>query len=75
MMGAMVSKSEAQAFLEIEDRLSARFSSVPQARVATVVGDARELFSGSRVRDFVPLLVERRASGELTRMATVFHKA
>ncbi|WP_280829104.1 hypothetical protein [Mycobacterium sp. OTB74] len=67
----MVSKSETQTFLEIEDRLSAEFASVPPARVATVIGDVRQSFSASRVRDFVPLLVERRARHELTRITAV----
>jgi hypothetical protein len=71
MIDVMVSNSETHVFLEIKDRLSAEFASVPPARVDTVIGDARESFSASRVRDFVPLLVERRARHELTRIAAV----
>lgn len=69
----MVSGSEAQVFVEIEDRLSARFATIPQHRVATVIDNVREMFSDSRVRDFVPLLVERRATDELARIVTRGH--
>jgi predicted RecB family endonuclease len=64
----MSAKSEAQVFTEIETRLTAKFADLPAARVATVIDGARQQFADSTVRDFVPLLVERRAEEELARL-------
>ncbi|MFL0241317.1 three-helix bundle dimerization domain-containing protein [Mycobacterium sp. SMC-18] len=64
----MSAKSEAQVFTEIESRLTAKFADLPPARVTTVIEGAREQFAGSTIRDFVPLLVERRADEELSRL-------
>jgi hypothetical protein len=63
-------KTEEQVFNEIESRLTAKFADLPPARVTTVIDGAREQFAGSTIRDFVPLLVERRADDELTRLLT-----
>jgi hypothetical protein len=64
----MLTKTEDQVFADIERRLAARFAAVPLPQVATVLGDTRVLFAHSKVRDFVPLLVERRAIRELSHM-------
>lgn len=47
-------------------RLSAKFPSVPAADVTRIVASARAHFDGHRVRDFVPLLVERIAGEKLS---------
>ncbi|MGV0744173.1 hypothetical protein ABQF30_17430 [Mycolicibacterium sp. XJ870] len=42
-----------------------RFKSFPPERVSAAVDDAHHRFDGSVIRDFVPLLVERRVASEL----------
>jgi hypothetical protein len=64
----MSAKTEEQVFTEIESRLTVKFADLPPARVTTVIAGARDQFAGSTIRDFVPLLVERRAEEELTRL-------
>ena len=64
----MSAKTEDQVFTEIESRLTAKFADLPPARVTTIIEGAREQFAGSTIRDFVPLLVERRADEELARL-------
>ncbi|MUL78196.1 three-helix bundle dimerization domain-containing protein [Mycolicibacterium sp. CBMA 226] len=64
----MAAKTEEQVFTEIETRLTAKFADLPPARVTTVIDGARQQFAGSPIRDFVPLLVERRAEQELARL-------
>jgi hypothetical protein len=64
----MAAKTEEQVFTEIETRLTAKFADLPPARVTTVIDGARQQFAGSTIRDFVPLLVERRAEEELARL-------
>lgn len=61
-----MTKTEEQIFAEIADHLSAKYSDVSSTRVAAVINDTRNLFSDSKIRDFIPLLVERRASRELS---------
>lgn len=63
----MAAKTEEQVFTEIETRLTAKFAGLPPARVTTVIDGARQQFADSTIRDFVPLLVERRAEEELAR--------
>ncbi|MDX1876479.1 hypothetical protein SBE55_01480 [Mycolicibacterium sp. 141076] len=63
----MAAKTEEQVFTEIETRLTAKFADLPPARVTTVIDVARRQFADSTIRDFVPLLVERRAEEELAR--------
>lgn len=63
----MAAKTEEQVFTEIETRLTAKFADLPPARVTTVIDGARRQFADSTIRDFVPLLVERRAEEELAR--------
>lgn len=61
----MRTKSEDELIADVEDRLVKRFTTVPPRRVSDAVETARHRFDGSTIRDFVPLLVERRATGEL----------
>lgn len=50
---------------EISERLIARHPDVPRATIDTVVGEVNQDFAGSRVRVFIPLLVERYAGARL----------
>jgi hypothetical protein len=59
--------SEAALIDEVRERLLRRFSRVPQDEITASVAQAHARFTHSRVRDFVPLLVERRAVAELAK--------
>ena len=59
---------------DVERRLIKKYNQLPPADVATVVGQAHATLADSRVRDFVPLLVERRAQRELTHCAEMLAK-
>jgi hypothetical protein len=62
-------KSERELIDDVEHRLVDRFADVPAGLVATTVDDAYRRFEHSVIRDFIPLLVERRVSDELARVA------
>ncbi|MET9266923.1 three-helix bundle dimerization domain-containing protein [Amycolatopsis sp. NPDC004079] len=54
----------------VVQRLTAKFSAVhPADHIAEVVDDSYRVFDNARVRDFVPLLTERRAHRELAKAA------
>ncbi|WP_051660011.1 three-helix bundle dimerization domain-containing protein [Mycolicibacterium aromaticivorans] len=52
---------------QVVDRLAATYSDVPRDDVAQTVASAHDHFHDSTIREFVPLLVERRARKELSR--------
>ncbi|MDN3495168.1 hypothetical protein QL996_04455 [Planococcus sp. APC 4015] len=52
---------------EIIERLKQRFPHTPTDTVAQAVTEAREHFARAKVRDFVPVLVEREARARLER--------
>jgi hypothetical protein len=51
---------------DVARRLVNKYAAFPPDHVAAVVRHAHARFRGSRVRDFIPLLVERRAVEELS---------
>lgn len=57
--------SESLLIAEVEKRLSSTYVDLPRDRVSSAVQSARARFDTSPIRDFVPLLVERRAGAEL----------
>lgn len=59
--------SETLLIDEVVQRLSTHYTDMAPDQVADVVHSAHEQFEQCRVRDFVPLLVERRARAELSR--------
>jgi hypothetical protein len=59
--------SEAALINEVRQRLFRKFGDVPQDRISSAVNQAHDRFAHSKVRDFVPLLVERRVSDQLSR--------
>jgi hypothetical protein len=63
--------SEAALIDEVQQRLVRKFSHVPKDQISTTVAHAHARFEHSRVRDFIPLLVERRARAELARALAV----
>jgi hypothetical protein len=59
--------SEAASIDEVRQRLVRKFADLPADDISTAVTQAHARFAGSKVRHFVPLLIERRVSGELSR--------
>ena len=61
-IGGMLSpEDEARAVTEVAQRLSATFPDLAPSVVHDTVHQSYERFSGSPIRDFVPVLVERMA--------------
>lgn len=56
---------EDEAAQDIIDRLATRFPHVPAQRIVDAVNEARHHFERARVRDFVPVLIEREARARL----------
>ena len=52
---------------DVQRRLAAKYAHLAEDQVSAVVHQAHARFERSKVRDFVPLLVERRASAQLSR--------
>ncbi len=50
---------------KVTDRLAARFPYASRALVARVVGDEYESLDGSRIRTYIPTLVEHGAKNRL----------
>jgi hypothetical protein len=56
---------------EVERRLAEKYSALPMEHVTTVVRHAYSQFQSSRVRGFIPLLVQRRADEELEELSVL----
>lgn len=69
-MGLMRTRSESELIADVQDRLVKRFNTFPAERVSAAVETAHHRFEGSLIRDFVPLLVERRVASELENLNT-----
>jgi hypothetical protein len=61
----MADLSEQAAMTHLRERLARTYAEIPPERVAAAVQHAQARFEKSPIRDFVPLLVERRAREEL----------
>jgi len=61
----VLKKTERDLIDDVENRLVERFAHLPAARVSAAVDQAHGHFADSLIRDFIPLLVERRVAGEL----------
>jgi hypothetical protein len=59
-------KTEHELIDDVRERLRTAFAEVPADEISAAVDRAHIRFQHSTIRDFVPLLVERRASAELT---------
>ena len=66
---SMIKKSERELLAEAAQRLEGKFPQLPGGLITTAVDDAHKHFEQSRVRDFILLLVERRAHNELALLA------
>jgi hypothetical protein len=60
-----VSQEERAQIDAVQRRLAQKYAELPHDHVVAVVQHAYAQFSHSRLRNFVPLLVERRAEEEL----------
>lgn len=56
---------------DVQRRLAEKYSALPMDHVATVVRHAYSQFRSSPVRDFIPLLVQRRADEELEELSVL----
>ncbi len=65
----MAKKSERELLDEVLQRLVGKFAQLPVGLITTAVDDAHKHFEQSVVRDFILLLVERRAYNELALLA------
>lgn len=61
----MADLSEQAALVALEERLTSMYSDISRDRISLAVQAAHHHFEDSRIRDFVPLFVERRAREQL----------
>lgn len=59
---------EGQLIEQVIERLARKHPHIPRRDVSAVVLSAHNHFRGRKIRDFVPLLVERHAHEQLTSM-------
>jgi hypothetical protein len=64
-MGQLIQVNEETLLADIERRLVSEFPHIPPMVVDTLIRKQHARFEASRIRDFVPLLVEKRARREL----------
>ncbi|RZL75323.1 MAG: hypothetical protein EOP32_31715 [Rhodococcus sp. (in: high G+C Gram-positive bacteria)] len=67
----MTHDEELQHIDQVIDRLDTRFPDLPRESIERVVRSAHEHFATGKVRDFVPLLVERLAREKLQGLVPV----
>jgi len=68
----VISIHEQRQLDEVIDRLTTRYPAVSRATVAEVVHDLHTTFAGAPLREFVALLVERRASAALEELSVSY---
>lgn len=56
---------EDRAVAEIAECLQERFPDRPAAEIIAAIDEARASFDGAKVRDFVPVLIEKEAKAHL----------
>jgi hypothetical protein len=64
-------QGERAMITDVERRLAEKYSALPMDHVAAVVRHAYSQFHSSRVRGFIPLLVQRRADEELEELSVL----
>jgi len=64
-------REERALISDLERRLAEKYSALPMDHVAAVVRHAYSQFQSSRVRNFIPLLVQRRADEELEELSVL----
>jgi len=63
--GHMESDDEARALDGVTDSLAERFPHIQRTSIARAVREEHEVFDGSPVRDYIPVLVEHAAKQRL----------
>lgn len=71
MLLKMIDVSEQTALTEIERRLTVEFPEAPPDAITAAVKGAHSRFATSKIRDFVPLFVEKHARHQLSQLAAV----
>lgn len=61
--------SEQRSVEEVIDRLGTKFPDVDRATIQSIVAEEHDAFDGRPVRDFVPVLVEKRAKQRVKALA------
>lgn len=61
----MAGINEDAMIARLERRLATQYRHLPPDQVAGAIENARASLAHSRIRDFIPLLVERRVNAEL----------
>jgi hypothetical protein len=64
----VIELSEQTVIEQLVARLTSRYPGISQSTVASVVRDVHSRFDGRPLRDYIPLLVERKARSELERL-------
>jgi hypothetical protein len=59
---------EVKTLTEIGNRLADRFPHLPRERITEAVSESHRRFDHARIRDFVPVLIEREARHQLAHM-------
>jgi hypothetical protein len=57
---------------EVVQRLAGRYPTLPPEAINDVVHDVHARFDGARIREFVPLFVERRAHSALAELSVSY---
>jgi hypothetical protein len=68
----VLSIHEQRQLNEAVERLTRRYPEVRPETVSEVVNELHSRFAGARVRDFVPLFVERRANAALEELSVSY---
>ncbi|WP_431236080.1 three-helix bundle dimerization domain-containing protein (plasmid) [Mycolicibacterium psychrotolerans] len=62
--------SEGARIHDVERRLIDTYPNVAPTEVVAVIAQARQSFADSKIRDFIPVLVERRARRQISDRAS-----
>jgi hypothetical protein len=57
---------------DVVDRLAQKYSSVPSPTVVDLVREVHGTFAEARIREFIPLFVERRARTALDKLEVTY---
>ncbi len=60
--------SEQLLIADVAQRLTSKYADVPPHQISDAIRDAQARFEKSPIRDFVPLLIERRVSAEIDQL-------
>jgi hypothetical protein len=64
----VLARDEQARLAEVIERLAVGYPGLPATTIAQVVNDVHARFSGARLREYIPMLVERGARAALGRL-------